>query len=148
MLSVHNPAARIGPRSATVAAMTRVRQAIGAYGERLAARHLEAAGLVVVAKNWRCSDGEVDLILWDGDDLVFCEVKTRRGALFGSPAEAVSRAKVRRLRRLAVRWLDESSVRPREIRFDVVAVLPQRRDRKSTRLNSSHTVLSRMPSSA
>jgi putative endonuclease len=108
-------------------AMTRVRQAIGTYGERLAARHLEAAGLVVLARNWRCADGEVDLILRDGDDLVFCEVKTRRGTLFGSPAEAVSPAKVRRLRRLAARWLAESSVRPREIRFDVVSVLPQRR---------------------
>jgi putative endonuclease len=107
--------------------MTRVRQAIGAYGERLAARHLEAAGLVIVVRNWRCSDGEVDLILWDGDVLVFCEVKTRRGALFGSPAEAVSPAKVRRLRRLAARWLAESSEHPREVRFDVVAVLPQRR---------------------
>jgi putative endonuclease len=107
--------------------MTRVRQAIGAYGERLAARHLEAAGLVVLARNWRCPDGEVDLILRDGDDLVFCEVKTRRGALFGSPAEAVSPTKVRRLRRLAARWLAESTVRPREIRFDVVSVLPQRR---------------------
>jgi putative endonuclease len=127
LLSVHTQPCGSGPRSATVAGMTRVRQAIGAYGERLAARHLEAAGLVVVTRNWRCSDGEVDLILWDGDDLVFCEVKTRRGALFGSPAEAVSRAKVRRLRRLAARWLAESSARPREIRFDVVAVLPQRR---------------------
>jgi putative endonuclease len=107
--------------------MTKARQAIGIYGEQLAARHLEAAGLVILARNWRCPDGEVDLILQDGDDVVFCEVKTRRGALFGSPAEAVSPAKVRRLRRLAVRWLAESSTHPREIRFDVVAVLPQRR---------------------
>jgi putative endonuclease len=59
--------------------------------------------------------------------VVFCEVKTRRSALFGSPAEAVSPAKVRRLRRLAGRWLAESAVRPREIRFDVVSVLPQPR---------------------
>jgi putative endonuclease len=129
LLCVHTRPSEIGPRSATVAAMTRVRQAVGTYGERLAARYLAAAGLVVVAQNWRCSDGEVDLILEDGDDLVFCEVKTRRGALFGSPAEAVSPAKVRRLRRLAARWLAESppAERPRAIRFDVVEVLPQRR---------------------
>ena len=107
--------------------MTGVRQAVGAYGERVASRYLEAAGLVVLARNWRCPDGEVDLILRDGADVVFCEVKTRRGGRFGTPAEAVSAAKVRRLRRLAARWLAESSIRPREIRFDVVAVLPQPR---------------------
>jgi putative endonuclease len=107
--------------------MTRVRRAVGDYGERLAARYLEAAGLVVLERNWRCPGGEVDLILRDGDDVVFCEVKTRRSERFGAAAEAVSPAKVRRLRRLAARWLAESSVRAREVRFDVVAVLPQQR---------------------
>lgn len=107
--------------------MTRVRQAVGAYGERVASRHLETAGLVVLARNWRSSAGEIDLILRDGPDVVFCEVKTRRGDDFGTPAEAVTGTKVRRLRRLAAEWLAESGVRPREIRFDVVAVLPQRR---------------------
>lgn len=111
----------------TVIAMTRVRQAVGAYGERLASQYLEGEGLVVLARNWRCADGEVDLILRDGDDVVFCEVKTRRSTSFGTPAEAIGPEKVRRLRRLAARWLAESSLRPREIRFDVVAVLPQRR---------------------
>jgi putative endonuclease len=110
-----------------VIAMTKARQAVGSYGERLAAHHLEAAGLVVLDRNWRCADGEVDLILRDGDDVVFCEVKTRRSAAFGSPAEAVSHAKRRRLRRLAGRWLAQAGVRPREIRFDVVSVLPQPR---------------------
>jgi putative endonuclease len=110
-----------------VIAMTRVRRAVGAYGERLAERHLTDQGLVVLVRNWRCADGEVDLILRDGDDVVFCEVKTRRGGRFGTPAEAVSAAKVRRLRRLAARWLAETQVHPREVRFDVVAVLPQLR---------------------
>jgi putative endonuclease len=110
-----------------VTAMTRVRQAVGAYGERLASRHLEEQGLVVLARNWRCADGEIDLVLADGDDVVFCEVKTRRSGRFGTPAEAIGPAKVRRRRRLAARWLAESRVRPREIRFDVVAVRPQRR---------------------
>ena len=107
--------------------MTRVRQAVGAYGERVASRYLETAGLVVLARNWRCSAGEVDLILRDGPDVVFCEVKTRRSESFGTPAEAVTATKVRRLRRLAAEWLAESGVRPREVRFDVVAVLPQQR---------------------
>ncbi|GGQ58057.1 YraN family protein [Couchioplanes azureus] len=105
--------------------MTKQRQAVGAYGERLAERHLSAQGLVVLARNWRCRDGEVDLILRDGEDVVFCEVKTRRGEAYGSPAEAVDRAKVQRLRKLASRWLAQSTLRPREVRFDVVAVTPQ-----------------------
>jgi len=107
--------------------MTRVRRAVGAYGERLAARHLAGLGLVVLARNWRCPDGEIDLILRDGDDVVFCEVKTRRSDRFGTPAEAVGAAKVRRLRRLAARWLAETAAHPREVRFDVVSVLPQTR---------------------
>jgi len=112
---------------ATVAAMTTQRRAVGAYGERMAERHLREQGLVVLARNWRCADGEIDLILRDGEDLVFCEVKTRRGDRFGTPAEAIGADKIRRLRRLAARWLAQTQVRPREIRFDVVAVLPQRR---------------------
>jgi putative endonuclease len=125
--SVHRAASGAGPVCATVTAMTTERRAVGAYGERLAERHLTAQWLVVLDRNWRCGDGEVDLVLRDGDDLVFCEVKTRRSTLFGTPAEAVRPAKVRRLRRLAARWLAEHTVRPREIRFDVVAVLPQDR---------------------
>jgi putative endonuclease len=107
--------------------MTTERQAIGAYGERVAARHLQEQGLVVLDRNWRCPDGEVDLVLRDGDDVVFCEVKTRRGESFGPPSLAVTHDKVRRLRRLANCWLTEARIRPREIRFDVVEVLPQRR---------------------
>jgi putative endonuclease len=103
--------------------MTKVRRAVGAHGERLAERHLAEQGLVVLSRNWRCSDGEIDLVLRDGDDVVFCEVKTRRSTLFGTPAEAIGVDKVHRLRRLANRWLAESAVRPREIRFDVVEVL-------------------------
>jgi putative endonuclease len=119
--------ARRGRSPAKVSAMTTERRAVGAYGERMAERHLTAAGLVVLDRNWRCRDGEVDLILRDGDDVVFCEVKTRRTDLFGTPAEAIDAVKVRRLRRLAALWLAQTSVRPREIRFDVVQVWLQRR---------------------
>jgi putative endonuclease len=107
--------------------MTTERQAVGAYGERVAARHLRAQGLIVLDRNWRCPDGELDLVLRDGDDVVFCEVKTRRSEGFGVPAEAVTPDKVRRLRHLARRWLDQTRVRPGAMRFDVVEVLPQRR---------------------
>jgi len=109
--------------------MTTQRRAVGAYGERLAARHLEEHGLVLLQRNWRCADGEIDLILRDGDDVVFCEVKTRRTAAFGPPAAAIDHRKVRRLRHLASRWLTESGVRAERIRFDVVEVRPQPRGR-------------------
>ena len=100
---------------------------MGAYGERMAARHLEDLGFKLLESNWRCADGEVDLILRDGEDLVFCEVKTRRTAAFGTPAAAVGHRKVRKLRQLARRWLTETGVCAERIRFDVVEVLPQRR---------------------
>jgi putative endonuclease len=110
-----------------VTAMTKARQAVGAYGERLASRYLEDQGMVILARNWRCADGEIDLILADGQDVVFCEVKTRRSNVFGAPAEAVGPIKVQRLRRLAARWLAESRMGAREARFDVVEVRPQPR---------------------
>lgn len=111
----------------TVALMTMARQAVGAYGERCAAQHLVDEGLRVVARNWRCDQGEVDIIAWDGDVIVFCEVKTRRSTAYGTPAEAIVAAKARRLRRLAARWLQTTDAHPREVRFDVVAVFPQPR---------------------
>jgi putative endonuclease len=84
----------------------------------------ETNGYEVVARNWRCSEGEIDLIARRGRTLVFCEVKTRSSEAFGSPAEAVGRVKQARLRRLAARFLDQDvSRRPSLIRFDVAAVL-------------------------
>jgi len=107
--------------------MTGVRQTVGAWGERRAAKHLTDRNYKVVARNWRCSIGEIDIVAWDGDTLVFCEVKTRRGLGYGLPAEAVVAAKARRLRRLGARWLAANSAHPREVRFDVISVLMPRR---------------------
>jgi putative endonuclease len=98
---------------------------VGAYGERVAARHLADAGLVVLDRNWRCADGEIDIVARDGPTLVFCEVKTRRSARFGDPAEAVGVAKVGRLRRLALLWIAASGLHAPDVRFDVLSVLPQ-----------------------
>lgn len=106
--------------------MTNPRQAMGAYGERLAARHLVEAGLVLLDRNWRSATGEIDIVARDGDTLVLCEVKTRRSPVYGAPAEAVTRRKAARLRRLAVEWLAETGVHPREVRFDVVEVFSPR----------------------
>ncbi len=103
----------------------RAKDAVGAYGERVAERHLTAAGLVVLDRNWRCAHGELDIVARDGRAVVFCEVKTRRSSQFGTAAEAVVRAKIVRIRRLATLWLAESGLRPPEVRFDVLSVYPQ-----------------------
>jgi putative endonuclease len=100
---------------------------LGDYGEDLAAAHLAAAGYEVLARNWRCRDGELDLVARDGDAVVFVEVKTRSSADFGMPAEAVGHVKARRIRGLACRWLVEN--RPGgaiQLRFDVVSVVRRR----------------------
>ena len=99
------------------------RASLGAAGEAAAARWYEAGGYTIVARNWRCRDGELDLIAAKGRLYVFCEVKTRTTDTFGLPAEAVTRQKQIRIRRLAARWLEaEAPARPRSIRFDVASV--------------------------
>lgn len=103
--------------------MTHARRRLGASGEAQAAAWYESHGYTVVARNWRCPAGELDLVLARGRTVVFCEVKTRSTATFGHPAEAVTPAKQRRLRSLARQWLADSEVRPRELRFDVAAIL-------------------------
>ncbi len=102
---------------------------LGADGERVVAEWYEARGYTVVARNWRCSDGELDLILAMGTTVVFCEVKTRSSDRFGTPFDAVGPDKRRRLRRLAGRWLREAApFRPTELRFDVAGVVGRRVD--------------------
>lgn len=100
------------------------RQALGAGGEAVVARWYEARGYAVAARNWRCRAGELDLVLQRDREVVFCEVKTRSSDRFGSPAEAVTVAKQRRLRRLAATWMAATpSGAGREVRFDVAAVM-------------------------
>lgn len=105
----------------------RAKDAVGAYGERVAAAHLIAAGMVILERNWRCPAGEIDIVARDGDTLVVCEVKTRRGTGYGSPLEAVTARKAARLRRLAGAWVHERGVHLPEIRIDLVGVLRPRR---------------------
>jgi putative endonuclease len=108
--------------------VTRRRQALGREGEDRAAQWYLARGYEVLGRNWRCHEGELDLVLRRRRTVVFCEVKTRSSLDFGHPAEAVTREKQQRVRRLATRWIAGSRFRFREIRFDVVAVLPGRVD--------------------
>lgn len=105
--------------------MTDRRRALGAAGEDRAARRYNDDGYEVLSRNWRCRDGEIDLVCADEQTLVFVEVKTRSSLAFGHPAEAVTAEKQARLRRLAGRWIDaHRSTRRPNLRFDVVAVLP------------------------
>jgi len=76
----------------------------------------------VLARNWRCREGELDLVLEGSTGLVICEVKTRRGNRYGEPFEAVTATKQRRLRLLAHRWLSEQARGWPSVRFDVASV--------------------------
>lgn len=96
---------------------------LGRQGEELAARYLAEAGLDTIDRNWRCKEGEIDIVALDGGTLVVCEVKTRSGIRFGTPLEAITTQKSRRLRRLAVRWISAHGVFFDQIRIDVVGVL-------------------------
>jgi putative endonuclease len=102
------------------------RRALGADGEAAVARWYEQAGYEVLDRNWRVREGELDLVLRRDRTIVFCEVKTRRGTGFGFPAEAVTYAKQRRLRGLALRWLETRGIRAKSLRFDVASVLVRR----------------------
>jgi putative endonuclease len=103
--------------------VVRAKDALGRYGEELAARHLLEDGFVVLERNWRCDAGEIDILARDGDVLVVCEVKTRSSLRHGSPFEAVTERKLHRLERLGIRWMRERRVRPASMRVDVVSVL-------------------------
>lgn len=97
---------------------------LGRCGERAAAEFLCAKGYTVVAQNWRCRHGEVDLVCRDPTDvMVFVEVKTRRGLGFGEPVEAVTRRKLHRMRLVAAEYLSQCSSFVADVRFDVVGVL-------------------------
>ena len=96
---------------------------LGARGERIAAAYLTDAGLRLLDRNWRCRDGELDIVAREGDALVFCEVKTRRGTGYGHPVEAVTVRKQRRIRVLAQRWLAAHDEHAPDLRFDVVGIL-------------------------
>lgn len=96
---------------------------LGRRGERLAARHLQKLGFVVLSRNWRCREGELDIVATDGRTLVVCEVKTRSGQNFGDPAEAVTHEKATRIRRITHHWLRAVGLGWCPMRFDVIAVL-------------------------
>jgi putative endonuclease len=98
------------------------RSARGRIGEDAALRVYRRRGYELVARNWTCPLGELDLVLRLGERLVVCEVKTRSGAAFGGGYEAVTWSKRRTLRRLAEVFVQQTSIAIAEIRFDVASV--------------------------
>jgi putative endonuclease len=95
---------------------------MGRRGEDAAAAYLERIGMCLEARNWRCPLGEIDIVAWEDDSLVMCEVKTRRSERAGSAEEAVSATKQRKLVRLAEAYLGSGGRTPTAVRFDVVAI--------------------------
>jgi putative endonuclease len=120
-------------------AETWTRAQVGAWGEQVAVDHLTSLGLRVLERNWRCRYGELDVVAADdaAGAVVFVEVKTRTGDRFGSGAEAVDTAKLRRLRRLAGLWLAGQERHWSSVRIDVVAIrVGRRRDPEITHLEA------------
>ena len=95
---------------------------LGRTGESAALATYEARGYRLVARNWRCRLGEVDLVVRRATLLVFCEVKARRGSRFGAPFEAVHATKQRKLRSLAEVFLGSYGDAVTAVRFDVASV--------------------------
>ena len=103
--------------------MAQQRPSTGALGEAAAARQLPRSWVSGARRNWRCSIGELDLVLTRADTLVFCEVKARRGSGFGAGWEAVTARKRQKLRALAQTFLLTHRLSPGAVRFDVASVL-------------------------
>jgi putative endonuclease len=106
-----------------MAMATRAKDVLGNAGEQAAVEYLESAGFRILDRNWRCAIGELDIVAVDRQVFVVCEVKTRSGTRYGTPLESVGRAKLRRLRRLAVAWLNAHGVRFDQVRVDIVGLV-------------------------
>jgi putative endonuclease len=102
--------------------MPSARRGLGSFGELAAAAHLQRRGATIIARNWRCPLGEIDLVAHMGGQLLFVEVKARRGSV-PAPEESVGRAKQRRLARLAHAYLAAAGLpETTPWRIDVIAV--------------------------
>ncbi|MCW2899375.1 MAG: hypothetical protein JWO67_1640 [Streptosporangiaceae bacterium] len=103
---------------------SRPKDELGRRGERAAALYLTTRlGWTILDRNWRCAEGELDIVAFDGRRHVVCEVKTRSSALYGAPVEAVTALKAARLRRLAGRWAERHGAQAAGIRIDVIGLV-------------------------
>jgi putative endonuclease len=98
------------------------RKKLGALGERIAKEHIEKLGYRIIETNFRCREGEIDIIAQEGEQLVFVEVRTRRGLDFGSPEESITVSKRQKLIEVAYAYLQSHEVLSPSWRIDVVAV--------------------------
>ncbi len=105
------------------------RQKLGQRGEEIAAGYLQAEGYIILARNWRCPVGELDIVAREGETLVFVEVRTRRGNRFGTAEESITPAKQAKLVELAQTYLQEACLTDQNWRIDVMAVDIDRRGR-------------------
>lgn len=103
-------------------ASSSAKRALGARGEAIAAKRLELDGYVILDRNWRCRDGELDLVVRDGKRIIAVEVKTRSGLGYGHPLAAITPAKLRRLRKLLHAWVHAHDVKPSGLRVDAIGI--------------------------
>jgi putative endonuclease len=94
----------------------------GKKGEELAAAYLVETGYRIIERNYRCCFGEIDIVAWEGETLVFAEVKSRRTEAYGAPQLSVGREKQDKISRIALNYLSEKHLHHHPARFDVVAV--------------------------
>ena len=104
---------------------------LGRLGEELAVRYLTLHGFQVIDRNWRCAQGEIDVIAERDGATVFVEVKTRSSTAYGHPFEAITFSKLARMRRLAAAWCEQARPRPSIIRLDAIAVIARSGDAAS-----------------
>ena len=102
--------------------MTRERLDLGHLGEKIALKKIKGLGYKLIAKNYRCVLGEIDLIARDGDSLVFIEIKTRKGASIGYAKEAVDQKKMKQISKAALTYMKENDCYDAKSRFDVIAI--------------------------
>ena len=102
--------------------MSEQRKRLGQRGEDAAAAYLARSGMTVIERNWRCKSGEIDIIALDGDVVVLCEVKTRRGTAKGTPEESITPTKQRKYERLARAYIAHADLADVEVRFDVISI--------------------------
>lgn len=97
-------------------------RSLGNFGERVAAHHLEAKGYQILERNWSVREGEIDLIASKPGEIIFVEVRSRRGGAFGTPEESITGRKAAHVRAAAHAYLQEHPEAPETQRIDVVAL--------------------------
>ena len=118
----HIPPAESLPASSASDPRTAAPKVLGRWGEDLAANYLAERGVLILERNWRCREGEMDLIAWEAPEIVMCEVRTRRDSRAGSALESITLRKQRRLRRLAAAWLATQDRGDFLVRIDALGI--------------------------